>query len=100
MLCFSMEFNPKSRKFTRTIRTAFEKNRSITSSILTIRLIVEGIWAKNLVITQVFVDFSKTFDFLPRGKMDQILPAYGLSKEILTFNKDTLQNQENNGSLT
>ena len=32
----------------------------------------------------MFVDFSKTFDSIPRGKMEQIFLAYGLPKEIVT----------------
>ena len=31
----------------------------------------------------IFVDFSKAFDFIHRGKMEQILLAYGLPKETV-----------------
>ena len=31
----------------------------------------------------MFVDFSKTFDSIPRGKMEQILLAFGLPKEFV-----------------
>ena len=31
----------------------------------------------------LFVDFSKAFDFIHRGKMEQILLAYGLPKETV-----------------
>ena len=31
----------------------------------------------------LFVDFTKTFDSIHRGKMEQILQAYGLPKETL-----------------
>ena len=34
-------------------------------------------------ITQSFVDFSKAFDSIDRGKMEQILLAYGLPKETV-----------------
>ena len=53
----------------------------MTSQILTIRRILEGVRAKNLQATLLFVDFTKAFDSIHRGKMEQILLAYGLPKE-------------------
>ena len=44
---------------------------------MTIRLILEGAPAKTIL----FVDFAKAFDSTHRGKMEQILLAYGLPKE-------------------
>ena len=55
----------------------------MTSQILTIRRILEGIWAKNLQATLLFVDFTKAFDSIHSGKMEQILLAYGLLKETV-----------------
>ena len=46
-------------------------------------LILEGVRAKNLQATLLFVDFTKAFDSIHRGKMEQILLAYGLLKEIV-----------------
>ena len=51
--------------------------------ILTICRILEGVWAKNLQATLLFVDFTKAFDSIHRGKMEQILLAYGLPKETI-----------------
>ena len=51
--------------------------------ILTIRRIFQGIWAKNLQATILFVDFTKAFNSIHRGKMEQILLAYGLLKETI-----------------
>ena len=48
---------------------------------LTIRRFLEGVRAKNLAATILFVDFSKAFGSIHRGKMEQILLAYGLPKE-------------------
>ena len=62
----------------------FWRNRSMMSQILTILLILEGVRAKNLVATTLFVDFTKAFDFIHRGEMEQILLAYGLPKEAVT----------------
>ena len=38
---------------------------------------------KNLEATLLFVDFSKAFDSIHRGKMEQILLAYGLSQKTV-----------------
>ena len=54
-----------------------------TSQILTIRRILEGVRAKNLQATLIFVDFTKAFDSIHRGKMEQILLAYGIPKETV-----------------
>ena len=48
---------------------------------MTIRRILEGVRAKYLQATLLFVDFTKAFDSIHRGKMEQILLAYGLPKE-------------------
>ena len=39
--------------------------------------------AKNLQATLLFVDFTKAFDSIHRGKMEQILLAYSLPKETV-----------------
>ena len=51
---------------------------------MTIRRILEGVRAKIQQTTILFVDFTKAFDFIHRGKMEQILLAYGLPKETVT----------------
>ena len=53
----------------------------MTSQILTICRILEGVCSKNLQATILFVDFTKAFDSIHRGKMEQILLTYGLPKE-------------------
>ncbi len=58
-------------------------DRSTTSQILTIRRILEGVRAKNLQATLIFVDFTKAFDSIHSGKMEQILLAYGIPKETV-----------------
>ena len=64
-------------------QNGFRRNRSTTSQILTIRRILEGERAKNLQATIQFLDFTKAFDSIHRGKMEQILLAYGLPKETI-----------------
>ena len=55
----------------------------MTSQILTICRILEGVQAKNLQATLLFVDFTKAFNSIHREKMEQILLAYGLPKETV-----------------
>ena len=55
----------------------------MTSQILTIRQILEGVRPQNLEATILRVDFSKAFDSLHKGKMEQVLFAYGLPKETV-----------------
>ena len=50
---------------------------------MTIRRILEGVRAKNLQATLLFVEFTKAFDSIHRGKMELILLAYGLPKETV-----------------
>ena len=45
---------------------------------------LEGVRVKNLEKTILIVDFTKAFDSIYRGKMEQILFAYGLPKESVT----------------
>ena len=64
-------------------QNGFRRNRSTTSQILTIRRILEDVRAKNLLATLLFVNFTKAFDSIHRGKMEQILLAFGLPKETV-----------------
>ena len=74
---------PKIDNIFRKNQNGFRRNRSTTSQILTIRRILESVRAKNLQATLLFVDFTKAFDSIHRGKMEQILLAYGLPKETV-----------------
>ena len=70
-------------KILRENQKGFQSNQSTTSQILTICRILEGVRAKNLEATILFVDFSKAFDYILREKTEQILHAYGLLKETV-----------------
>ena len=59
-------------------QNGFRRNRSTTSLILTIHRMLKGARAKNIQVTLLFVDFT-----IHRGKMEQILLAYGLPKETV-----------------
>ena len=64
-------------------QNGFRRHRSTTSQILTIRRILEGVRAKNLQVTLIFIDFTTAFDSIHRGKMEQILLAYVIPKETV-----------------
>ena len=49
---------------------------------MTIRRIL-GVRAENLGATLLFVDFSKVFDSINKGKMEQIFLVYGFPKETV-----------------
>ena len=74
---------PKIDNILRKNQNGFRRNRSTTSQILTIRRILEGVRAKNLQATLIFVDLTKAFDSIYRGKMEQILLADGIPKETV-----------------
>ena len=74
---------PQIDKILRKNQNGFRRNRSTTSQILTIRRILEGVRAKNLQATLLFVDSTKAFDSIHRGKIKQILLAYGLPEETI-----------------
>ena len=85
MLCFSIISNPRLRKFLGRIRTAFKEIapkphrfwQSVESSKEYEKKITEA--------TLLFVDFFKAFNSIWRGKMEQILLAYDLTKETINF---------------
>ena len=62
-------------------QNGFRPNRSTTGQILTIRRLIEGIKSKNLKAVLTFVDFTKVFDTIYRGKINEILLAYGIPVE-------------------
>ena len=64
-------------------QNGFRRNGCPTSQILAIRRILEGVRAENLQATLLSIDFAKAFDYIHRGKMEQILLAYGLPKETV-----------------
>ena len=74
-----LEIDPILRKN----QNGFRSNRSASGQILAIRSILEGIKSKNLPATLLFIDFSKAFDSIHRGKMRDILSAYGTPKETV-----------------
>ena len=74
---------PEIEKILSKNENGFRRNRSTTSLILIIRWILKvralkKNKKKNVKAILLFVDFSDAFDFIHRGKTEQILVAYGL----------------------
>ena len=69
----------------RTNQNGFRTNRSIYGQILTVRRIIEPPNSKNLTATILFIDFSKDFDSIHRGKMAEIFNYYGIPYEIISY---------------
>ena len=67
---------PKIDNIFRKNENGFRRNRSTTSQILTIRKILEGVRAKILQATLIFVDFTKAFDSIFMGKQFQLTNIY------------------------
>ena len=61
---------PKIDNILRKNQNGFWRNKSTTSQILTTRRILEGVRAKKLQATLIFVDFTKAFDSIHRGKIE------------------------------
>ena len=74
---------PKIEKILWKNKNGLRRNRSTTSQVLTIRRILEGVRGKKLDVTILFVDFSRDFDSIHQGKMEQILLANSLPKETV-----------------
>ena len=91
---------PKIDNILRKNQNGFRRNRSTTSQILTIYRILEGVRTKNLQATILFVDFTKAFDSIHRGKMEQILLAYGLPKESVAAITILYRNTQSESTFT
>ena len=76
---------PEDKKILQKYQNSFWNNQPITSRILSICQIIEGIRAKDLKAALLFINSSKAFDSNQREKMEQIWSTYGLSKETVTI---------------
>ena len=69
---------PKIANIPKKNQNDFRRNRSTTSQILTTRRILEGVRAKKTYRRQY-----TAFDSIHRGKMEEILLAYGIPKKTV-----------------
>ena len=65
-------------------QNGFREGRSTVAQTLTLRRLIEGIKAKSLEATLVFVDFKETFDSIHRGNLMKILKAYGIPDQVVS----------------
>ena len=82
MLLFRIR--PHIKPILRNNQNGCRPKRSTVGQILTLRRLIEGIMSKNLNAVLTFVDFSKAFDSIHRGKLMQILQAYGIPDSIVS----------------
>ena len=75
---------PKLDPHLRPNQNGFRPRRSTTAHILALRRIIEGVKRNNLKAVLLFVDFSKAFDSIHRGKMMKILRAYGIPEQLVS----------------
>ena len=83
---------PHLDELLRTNQNGFREGRGTTSHILGLRRIIEGIHSNNLSAVITFIDFKKAFDTIHRGKMIQILKAYGIPQVITDAIDETYRN--------
>ena len=68
----------------RTPQNGFREKRTTVGQIVALRRLLEGVRANNLSCVMTFIDFRKAFDTIHRGKLMQILRAYGVPEKIVT----------------
>ena len=71
-------------KILRRNQNGFRKGHSTVGQILTVRRIIEGVKPTQIPATLLSIDFSKAFDSVHREKMEKMLLAYRIPKEIVT----------------
>ena len=74
---------PRIDPLLRKNQNGFRPGRSTIAHILAIRRLIEGDQRNNRTAVITFVDFKKAFDSVNRGKMMNILEAYGVPPNLL-----------------
>ena len=65
-------------------QNGFRQKRTTVGQILALRRLLEGVKEKNLSCIMTFIDFRKAFDSIHRGKLMDILRAYGVPEKVVT----------------
>ena len=91
---------PKIDNILRKNQNGFQRNRSTTSQILTICRILEGVRAKNLQVTLLFVDFTKVFDSIHSWEDGTNPTSIRPTKRNHSNNNDSLQKRQSESTFT
>ena len=65
-------------------QNGFRQKRTTVGQLLALRRILEGVKSNNLSCILTFIDFRKAFDTIHRGKLMDILRAYGVPEKLVT----------------
>jgi len=68
----------------RNSQNGFRQKRTTVGQIVALRRLLEGVRAENLSCVLTFIDFRKAFDTIHRGKLMEILRAYGVPGQIVS----------------
>ena len=68
----------------RNSQNGFRQGRTTVGHLLAIRRLLEGVKRHNLSCAMTFIDFKKAFDTIHRGKLMDILRAYGVPEKVVT----------------
>ena len=68
----------------RNAQNGFRQKRTTVGQIVALRRLLEGVRANNLSCVLTFIDFRKAFDTIHRGKLMEILRAYGVPAKIVS----------------
>ena len=75
---------PKIDPYLRSNQNVLRPGSSTTAQILALRRLLKGVKEQNLKATVVFIDFKKAFDSIHRGKMLNLLIAYGVPEQLVS----------------
>ena len=64
-------------------QNGFRQKRSTIGQIVALRRLIEGAKGNNLPCILTFIDFRKAFDTIHRGKLIEILRAYGVPDKMI-----------------
>ena len=67
----------------RDSQNGFREKRSTVGQIFALRRLLEGVRDNNLSAVITFIDFKKAFDSIHRGKLIDILHAYGVPDKLV-----------------
>jgi hypothetical protein len=65
----------------------FQRNRSTTDHIFSIRQILEKKWEYKEAVHQLFTDFKKAYDAVRRGVLYNIPIEFGISMKLVMLKK-------------